>query len=118
MFCRRCFYFAHGSNHICGMLMLFKERLKFEMKSVFTDENGRYILLHTEYTLRNLYAPSKVQQRFFLEELQQNFDHTISHTNQGVVLGDDFNVISVPDLDCSDGSPTVTEYPSKLKAIC
>ena len=39
-------FFAHGSNHSCGVLVLVRDSLEFEMKSIITDDNGRYILLN------------------------------------------------------------------------
>ena len=32
-------FFAHGSNHSCGVLVLVKDHLEFEVKSVLTDNN-------------------------------------------------------------------------------
>ena len=61
-------FFAHGSNHSCGVLVLVKDHLEFEVKSVLTDNKGLYILLNaniqgTDYILGNIYAPNKVQQQ-------------------------------------------------------
>ena len=39
-------FFAQGSNHSCGVLVLVRDSLEFEMKSIITDDNGRYILLN------------------------------------------------------------------------
>ena len=40
-------YFAHGSNHSCGVLVLVRDSLDFKMKSMLTDNNGmsRYKVL-------------------------------------------------------------------------
>ena len=38
-------YFAHGSEHSRGVLILVKERLNFELKSCTHDTQGRYIIL-------------------------------------------------------------------------
>ena len=38
-------YFAHGSEHSRGVLILVKERLNFELKSCTQDKQGRYIIL-------------------------------------------------------------------------
>ena len=38
-------YFAHGSEHCRGVLILAKERLNFELKSCTHDKQGRYIIL-------------------------------------------------------------------------
>ena len=58
------------------------------------------------------------EQCSFFEELQQNLDDMISHPNQRVVLGGDFNVINDPDLDSSGGSPTMKESVKLLQDIC
>ena len=42
----------------------------------------------------------------------------ISHPNQRVVLGGDFNVMNDPDFDSSGGSPTVKESVKLLQDIC
>jgi len=117
-------FFAHDTNRSCGVLILVKDSLEFEMNSVSADENGRYILLNTtiqgaEYLFGNLYALNKVKEQCsFFEELQQNLDDMISHPNQRVVLGRDFYVIHDPDLDSSGGSPTVKESVKLLQDIC
>ena len=38
-------YFAHGSEHSRGVLILVKERLNFELKSCSLDKQGRYFIL-------------------------------------------------------------------------
>jgi len=106
------------------VLILVKDSLEFEINSVLANENGRYILLNAtiqgaEDLLENLYAPKKVKEQCsFFEELEQNLDDMISHPNQRVVLGGDFNVINDPDLDSSGGLPTVKECVKLLQDIC
>ena len=39
-------YFAHGSNRSCGVLILVKDSLEFDLKSTPADDNRRYILLN------------------------------------------------------------------------
>lgn len=55
-------FFAHGSNHSCGVLVLVRDSFEFETKSIITDDNGRDILLKakvqgSDYILGNIYAP-------------------------------------------------------------
>ena len=70
-------YFAHGSNRSCGVLILVKESLEFDLKSILADANGRYILLNVtvqgcNYFLGNIYAPNKVREQCsFFEELEK-----------------------------------------------
>ena len=61
-------FFAHGSNHSCGVLVLVRDSLEFEMKSIITDDNGRYILLNakvqgSDYILGNTYTPNKTKEQ-------------------------------------------------------
>ena len=39
-------YFAHGSNRSCGVLILVKDSLEYDLKCILADDNGRYILLN------------------------------------------------------------------------
>ena len=77
-------FFANGSNHSCGALVLVRDCLEFEMKSIITDDNGRYILLNakvqgSDYILGNVYAPNKIKEQCnFFVELQQKFDDFIT----------------------------------------
>ena len=34
-------FFAHGTNHSCGVMILIREDLEFELKSVNQDHEGR-----------------------------------------------------------------------------
>ena len=43
---KRSIYFAHGYNRSCGVLILVKDSLEFDLKSILADDNGRYILLN------------------------------------------------------------------------
>ena len=77
-------FFAHGSNHSCGVLVLVRDCLEFEIKSITTDNNGRYILLNakvqgSDYILGNVYAPNKIKEQCnFFVELQQKLDDFIT----------------------------------------
>ena len=39
-------YFAHGSNRSCGVLILVKACLEFDLKSILAVDNGRFILMN------------------------------------------------------------------------
>ena len=72
--------------------MLVKDHLEFEVKSVLTDNKGRYILLNanmqgTDYILGNIYAPNKVQQqRSFFDEIQGKLDDFIFDPELKVIV--------------------------------
>ena len=100
-------FLAHGSNHSCGVLVLVRDNLEFEMKSIITDENGRYILLNaivqgSDYILGNIYAPNKIKEQCnFFDELQQKFDDFITIQDQRIIIGGDLKVIMDQNLDCA-----------------
>ena len=61
-------YFAHGSEHSRGVLILVKERLNFELKSCTHDKQGRYIILignvqEQPFVFVNIYAPNKTSEQ-------------------------------------------------------
>ena len=117
-------FFAHVSNHNCGVLVLVRDSLEFEMKSIITDDNGRYILLNakvqgSDYILGNTYAPNKTKEQCnFFDELQQKLDDFITIHDQRIIIGGDFNVIMDQNLDCAGGSPSEKESVKFVNDIC
>ena len=113
-------FYGHDSNRSCGVLVLLKDHLEFEVKSVLTDNKGRYILLNankqgTDYFLGNIYAPNKVQQQCsFFDEIQSKLDDFISDPELKVII----DVVTDLDLDCFGGSPTEKESAKRVKDIC
>ena len=71
-------FYSHGTNHSCGMMLLIKDDLEFEVKSSVLDTKGRYILIDatvqgSEFLLVNIYAPNKVQEQCeFFSGLEKN----------------------------------------------
>ena len=60
----KCF-FAHGSNHSCGVITLDQD-LDFEDESCLYDPVGRFIILNAtwqgvKHVFANIYAPNKVR---------------------------------------------------------
>ena len=56
----------HGTNHSCGVMILIKDDLEFNLKSSVLDAEGRYILMDatvqgSDFLFVNIYAPNKVQ---------------------------------------------------------
>ena len=87
-------YFAHGSNHSCGDLVLVRDSLDFEMKFILTDNNGRFILLNvtvqvSDYIMGNIFSPNKIKEQCtFFDELQQKLDNFITSQNQRIIIGE------------------------------
>ena len=94
------------------------------MKSIITDDNGRYILMNakvqgSDYILGNIYAPNKIKEQCnFFVELQQKLDDIITIQDQRITIGGDFNVIMDLNLDCAGGSPKKKESVKFLNDIC
>ena len=116
--------FAHGSNRSCGVLVLVKNSLEFELKSTVADENGRYILLDvtvqgSNYFMGNVYAPNKTQKQCsFFDKLLQELNNLVTGQNQRIIIGGDFNDVRDLDLDSSGGSPKENMSAKVLDNIC
>ena len=57
-------FFSHGSEHSRGVLILIKNSLEFELISVRSDKEGRFIFLEAfvqdqKFLFVNIYAPNK-----------------------------------------------------------
>ena len=117
-------FFAHGSNHSCGVMTIIRKDLDFEDKSCLCDPVGRLIILNptvqgVKYVFANIYAPNKVRnQCTYFKERQDRLDGIISSSEQKVVIGGDFNVTLDCNLDCFGGSPAQKESVKVLEEIC
>jgi len=59
-------FFAHGSNHGCGVMTLMRNDLDFEDESCPCETVGRFIILNAtvqgvKYIFANIYVPNKVR---------------------------------------------------------
>ena len=117
-------FFAHGTNHSCGVMTLIRKDLDFEDESCLCDPAGRFIILNAtvqgvKYIFANIYAPNKVRdQCTYFKDLQERLDGIISSPEQKVVIGGDFNVTFDSNLDCLGGSPAQKESVKVLEEIC
>ena len=65
-----CFFFSHGSNHACGVAILFQQNLAIEQVKVKHGKEGRLLIMHVKIhdismVLVNVYAPT---QKKFLQQ--------------------------------------------------
>ena len=117
-------FFAHESNHSCGVMTLIRKDLDIEGESCLCDPVGRFIILNAteqgvKYVLANICAPNKVcDQCTYFKELQDRLDGIMSSPEQKVVIGGDFNVTFDSNLDCFGGSPAQKESVKVLEEIC
>ena len=65
-------FYSHGSNQSCGVMILVRSDLEFNLTSIKADDYGRYIIIDREvksskFLFVNIYAPNKIQEqcRFF-----------------------------------------------------
>ena len=70
-------FFSHGSNHSRGVLVLVRDKLDFQLRSIKVDSQGRYVFLEVSiqdspYFLLNIYAPNKCsEQCTFFKEISE-----------------------------------------------
>ena len=104
-------YFAHGSEHSRGVLILIKERLNFELKSCMHDNEGRFIILKANvqeqpFVFVNIYAPNKTsEQCTFFQDIQNELESLNTEAECDMIIGGDFNVILNPEFDGLGGKP-------------
>ena len=87
-------FFAHGSKHSRGVMILFRPSLSKEVLNFTADKNGRFLIVNTivdedEFWLVNIYAPKDQNQ-------QINFHQRITDSirkcqTDNIVIGGDFN---------------------------
>ena len=76
-------FFSHGSEHSRGVLILIKNSLEFELISVRSDKEGRFIFLEAfvqdqKFLFVNIYAPNKSsEQTLFLIKLTMNWTKVV-----------------------------------------
>ena len=117
-------FFSHGTEHSKGVLILIKNSLEFELKTLKVDQNGRFIILEANvqdhpFLLINLYAPNKTnEQSTFFEEISEELDNLSLAVDCNIVIGGDFNVIFDPDLDGNGGNPKRKESVKCIDNMC
>ena len=86
------------------------------MKSIRSDEEGRYLILETTiqdipFLLVNIYAPNTTtnQSLFFQTLSELIYDEGYNESDYKIILGGDLNVTMDPDLDCSGGNAVLKD---------
>ena len=98
--------FSHGSHHSKGTLVLIKQGLDFEQKSVLCDPNGRFIILKAV----NIYAPNKIhEQEAFFKKIESQLDRFDFDPKCKTIIGGDFNIFFADILDSLGGNPKIKQ---------
>ena len=119
-------FFSHSSEHSRGVLILIKNSLEFELISVRSDKEGRFIFLEAfvqdqKFLFVNIYAPNKSsEQTLFFDQIKDELDNSGIDKDCRIIMGGggDFNVILDPDLDGSGGNPKLKESAKEIENIC
>ncbi len=112
----QCVY-LHGTNHSCGLMILFSESLDLKIKNTIKDSKGRFILLKvliqdTEFTLLNCYIPNKPNEQLeCFDRIQTLMGSQKIEKNEFSLMGGDFNVTLQQKVDKKGGK----FYESKKK---
>ena len=91
-------YYSHGSNHSNGVLVLIREALQFDLKSVRKDSHGRFVIVEAlvqDYPVLfiNIYAPHKTYEAIdFYENLRTTLLESDYDQDYKFIMGSDFNV--------------------------
>ena len=117
-------FFSHGTNHSCGVMVLVRSDLDFNLKSVEVDVRGRYVIMEADvqgsnFLFVNIYAPNKVQEQcYFFDSLNNIIENFVVNKEQKIVIGGDFNTALDSDLDCSGGNPFRKESVKTIQDLC
>ena len=96
--------FSGQDSSKCWVAILFNNTFSFEIRKIFSDPNGRFIICDIEteqkcVTLATLYAPNVDDPRFF----ELFFDHLYDFECDEIIIGGDFNLVLNIDMDKKGG---------------
>ena len=106
-----CIIRTEQNNHSKGVLVLIRETLQIELKSVRKDMRGRFVIVEalvqdSPVLLINIYAPNKTYEAIdFYENLRTTLLESDFDQDYKFIMGGDFNVPLSLQLD-SNGSKT------------
>ena len=114
----RSMIFSHGKSDARGVLIGFRQAVKYKIKARYVDKNGQYIALdvlidNNPVILVNYYAPNvESEQLNVLDELAHIFNQLQTSENTTFIWGGDFNLFFDVNLDVEGGSPKL-----KIKSL-
>ena len=116
-------YFSHGSNHSKGVLLVIRETLQFELKSVTKDSHGRFIIVEalvqdSPVLLINVYAPNITNDAIdFYENLKTTLLDSDYDQDYKIIMGGDFNVPLNLQLDSYGSKSQKRDVATKIRDL-
>ena len=108
-------YSSHGANHSCGVMVLVRSDLDFNLKSVVMEA----VVQGSNFLLVNIYAPNKVQEQcLFFNNLNDIIENFVVDNEQKIVIGRDLNIALDSVLDCSGGNPFKKGSVKYIQDLC
>ena len=103
--------FFHSKSDARGVLVAFREGLKYKVSAQYVEDNGRYVVLdpffdNNPVILVNYCAPNvETDQMTVLDEITHIFDKVEISENTTFIWGGDFNLFFDINLGADGGSP-------------
>ena len=102
-------YYAHGTNHSKGVMILIKPGLDIKVLKCVADEKGWFLLLDVtlqgeKVILLNLYAPNHENDQIKFYDRLNHLLEDNKCENHKCIVGGDTNVIRDPSLDRKGGN--------------
>ena len=116
-------FFAHGTSHSKGTLILVKQGFDCVIRGTHRDDSGTFIMLDAliqdvPFLLVNIYSPTKsAEQTQFFDKIADLIEEQMSQAEYKVIIGGDFNATFDPELDCSGGKPSIKNCVKGLENI-
>ena len=105
-------------------MIMIRNCLEFELRSIRQDNQGRFILLEAlvqdrKSILLNIYAPNKSdEQLLFFDRIKDKLDRINIEDDCKIIIGGDLNGFLDSDFHSRGGKPKLREYVKQIIDIC
>ena len=117
-------FFSHGTCQSKGVLVLVKNNFDFNLQTIKTDPEGRFIMLDaiiqdSRYCLLNIYAPNKCSEQIqYFQNISEEIKSLTAECDSSLIVGGDFNVILDEVLDGRGGNKKRKESAKFVEEMC
>ena len=115
--------FSDGTNHGKGVALLIKPRFDMQVKSIRTDEEGRYLIVDatiqdTTFKCINIYAPNEANtSAMFYSKLKIKLEEEGISCFDYIIWCGDFNIFFDPQLERKGGSKNIVLKENSINVI-